>query len=159
MVASRLLGSDFVGGEMTVNRCYTSYTTSIKHALKGTQYFHRWGFSCGRGKRFNYAMCGRVFFKKRRKKTLYLFSKIFEYMWTGRYSLHWTWIIEYRRTNVCLVRMSDEVFLTWAIVAMWSELWNRRKNEHMFMAGKNKVLSVHASVLNYSNVVLSYRFA
>ena len=36
MGASRLLGSDFVGGEMTVNRCYISYTTSIKHALKGT---------------------------------------------------------------------------------------------------------------------------
>ena len=60
---------------------------------------------------------------------------------------------------MCLVRMSDEVFLTWAIVAMWSELWNRRKNEHMFMAAKNKVLSVHASVLNHSNVILSYRFA
>ena len=55
--------------------------------------------------------------------------------------------------------MADEVFLTWAIVAIWSELWNRRKNEYMFMAGKNKVLSVHVSVLNYSNVVLSYRFA
>lgn len=60
---------------------------------------------------------------------------------------------------MCLVRMSDEVFLTWAVVAIWSELWNRRKNEHMFMAGKNNVLSVHVSVLNYSNVVLSYRFA
>ena len=60
---------------------------------------------------------------------------------------------------MCLVRMSDEVFLTWAIVAIWSELWNRRKNEYMFMAGKNKVLSVYVSVLNYSNVVLSYRFA
>lgn len=58
-----------------------------------------------------------------------------------------------------LVWMSDEVFLTWAIVAMWSELWKRRKNEHMFMARKNKVLSMHVSVLNYSNVVLSYRFA
>ena len=60
---------------------------------------------------------------------------------------------------MCLVRMSNEVFLTWAIVAMWSELWNRRTNEHMFMAGKSKVLSVHASVLNYLNVFLSYRFA
>ena len=60
---------------------------------------------------------------------------------------------------MCLVRMSNEVFLTWAIVAMWSELWNRRKNEHMFMAAKNKVLSVHASVLNHSNVILSNRFA
>ena len=60
---------------------------------------------------------------------------------------------------MCLVRMSDEVFLTWAIVAIWSELWNRRKNKYIFMAGKNKVLSVYVSVLNYSNVVLSYRFA
>ena len=60
---------------------------------------------------------------------------------------------------MCLVWMSDEVFLTWAIVAIWSELWNRRKNECIFMAGKSKVLSVHVSVLNYSNVVLSYRFA
>ena len=60
---------------------------------------------------------------------------------------------------MCLVRMSDEVFLTWAIVAIWSELWNRRKNKYIFVAGKNKVLSVYVSVLNYSNVVLSYRFA
>lgn len=45
------------------------------------------------------------------------------------------------------MRMADEVFLTWAIVAIWSALWNRRKNEHMFMAGKNKVLSVHESVI------------
>ena len=60
---------------------------------------------------------------------------------------------------MCLVWMSDEVFLTWAIVAIWSELWNRRKNEYVFMSGKSKVLSVDVSVLNYSNVVLSYRFA
>ena len=77
MGASRLLGSDFVGGEMTVNRCYTSYTTSIKHALKLKERHISIvkGFHVDGGKRFKYAMCGRVFFKKRRKKYCICFQK------------------------------------------------------------------------------------
>ena len=47
-----------------VNRCYTSYTTSIKHALKLKERHISIvkGFHVDGGKRFKYAMCGRVFF-------------------------------------------------------------------------------------------------